>query len=127
MVSHCRELTGVNCGELYMSYKSIFQDVRDAVDFVHDSVSLAPGSLHWRSRQAGGRGPSPPPMDGQKEFYCKKMDFQVSCDLPQDFLQLNPVVHVTITQREGGLLSDVQHVYLYSRRLRHINDGANAP
>ena len=37
-----RELTGVNCGELYMSYKSIFQDVRDAVDFVHLNVSSAP-------------------------------------------------------------------------------------
>ena len=32
-------MTGVNCGELYMSYKSIFQDVRDAVDFVHMNVS----------------------------------------------------------------------------------------
>ena len=29
-------------------------------------------------------------------------------------LQLNPVVHVTITQREGVFLSDVQHVHLYS-------------
>ena len=99
MVSHCRELTGVNCGELYMSYKSIFQDVRDAVDFVHDSVSLAPGSLYWQ-------------WTGKKNFIVK-MDFQVSRDLPQDFLQLNPVVHVTITQREGGLLSHVQHVYLF--------------
>ncbi|XP_055389585.1 cytosolic purine 5'-nucleotidase isoform X2 [Condylostylus longicornis] len=30
-----RERTGVRCGELYMSFKSIFQDVRRAVDFVH--------------------------------------------------------------------------------------------
>ncbi|CAH2008769.1 unnamed protein product [Acanthoscelides obtectus] len=27
--------TGVKCGELLMSYKSIFQDVRNAVDYVH--------------------------------------------------------------------------------------------
>jgi len=82
MVSHCRELTGVNCGELYMSYKSIFQDVRDAVDFVHDSVSLAPGSLHWR-RQAGQGAQPPFPMDGQKEFYSKKWTFEFHVICPR--------------------------------------------
>ncbi|XP_056005625.1 cytosolic purine 5'-nucleotidase-like [Ostrea edulis] len=30
-----RTVEGVRCGELYMSYKSIFQDVRAAVDWVH--------------------------------------------------------------------------------------------
>jgi 5'-nucleotidase len=30
-----REKTGVKCGELFMSFKSIFQDVRGAVDWVH--------------------------------------------------------------------------------------------
>jgi len=39
MLLYGRELTGVNCGELYMSYKSIFQDLRDAVDIVHANVS----------------------------------------------------------------------------------------
>ncbi|CAH0552528.1 unnamed protein product [Brassicogethes aeneus] len=32
--------TGVKCGELYMSYKSIFQDVRNAVDYVHIQGAL---------------------------------------------------------------------------------------
>ena len=39
MLIYGRDLTGVNCGELYMSYKSIFQDLRDAVDIVHANVS----------------------------------------------------------------------------------------
>lgn len=30
-----REKTGVRCGDLAMSFKSIFQDVRNAVDYVH--------------------------------------------------------------------------------------------
>lgn len=32
------EPTGVKCGDLYMSFKSILQDVRDAVDWVHFKV-----------------------------------------------------------------------------------------
>ncbi|KOB74678.1 Cytosolic purine 5'-nucleotidase [Operophtera brumata] len=32
---YTREKTGVRCGDLAMSFKSIFQDVRNAVDFVH--------------------------------------------------------------------------------------------
>jgi len=32
------EPTGVKCGDLYMSFKSIFQDCRDAVDWVHYKV-----------------------------------------------------------------------------------------
>lgn len=32
---YTRESTGVKCGELFMSFKSIFQDVRGAVDWVH--------------------------------------------------------------------------------------------
>ncbi|CAH2047141.1 unnamed protein product, partial [Iphiclides podalirius] len=32
---YTRERTGVRCGDLAMSFKSIFQDVRSAVDFVH--------------------------------------------------------------------------------------------
>lgn len=31
----CREKTGVRCGDLAMSFRSIFQDVRTAVDYVH--------------------------------------------------------------------------------------------
>ncbi|CRK93431.1 CLUMA_CG006967, isoform A [Clunio marinus] len=30
-----RDKTGVKCGELFMSFKSIYQDVRNAVDWVH--------------------------------------------------------------------------------------------
>lgn len=30
-----RDKTGVRCGDLMMSFKSIFQDVRNAVDYVH--------------------------------------------------------------------------------------------
>lgn len=33
--NHLSEKTGVKRGELFMSYKSIFQDVRNAVDWVH--------------------------------------------------------------------------------------------
>ncbi|XP_055712358.1 cytosolic purine 5'-nucleotidase isoform X3 [Phlebotomus papatasi] len=32
---YTREKNGVRCGQLFMSYKSIFQDVRGAVDWVH--------------------------------------------------------------------------------------------
>lgn len=32
--------TGVKCGDLFMSYKSIFQDVRNAVDWVHEKGDL---------------------------------------------------------------------------------------
>lgn len=32
--------TGFKNGDLFMSYKSMFQDVRDAVDWVHFKVSL---------------------------------------------------------------------------------------
>ncbi|XP_018318589.1 cytosolic purine 5'-nucleotidase isoform X2 [Agrilus planipennis] len=32
---YTKTLTGVNCGDLNMSFKSIFQDVRSAVDWVH--------------------------------------------------------------------------------------------
>ncbi|KPJ04271.1 Cytosolic purine 5'-nucleotidase [Papilio xuthus] len=32
---YTREKTGVRCGDLAMSFKSIFQDVRSAVDYVH--------------------------------------------------------------------------------------------
>lgn len=35
-----REPTGVRCGDLFMSYKSIFQDVRNAVDWVHEKGDL---------------------------------------------------------------------------------------
>lgn len=31
----CSEKTGVRAGDLFMSYKSIFQDVRAAMDHVH--------------------------------------------------------------------------------------------
>jgi len=36
----CSEPTGVKCGDLYMSFKSIFQDCRDAVDWVHYKVRI---------------------------------------------------------------------------------------
>lgn len=32
---YTRDKTGVTCGDLFMSFKSIFQDVRNAVDWVH--------------------------------------------------------------------------------------------
>ncbi|KAF4521533.1 hypothetical protein B566_EDAN009501 [Ephemera danica] len=35
IVSYFREKTGVKGGDVFMSYKSIFQDVRNAVDWVH--------------------------------------------------------------------------------------------
>jgi len=37
---YTREPTGVKCGDLYMSYKAIFQDVRSAMDWVHIKGSL---------------------------------------------------------------------------------------
>ena len=37
----CREPTGVKDGDLFMHYKSVFQDVREAVDWVHIIVSTA--------------------------------------------------------------------------------------
>ena len=43
--------------------------------------------------KGGGRGPSPP-MAGQKKNFFVKIEAS---------LQLNPVVHVTITQREEGI------------------------
>jgi hypothetical protein len=33
-----RDKTGVKAGELFMSFKSIFQDVRNTVDWVHIQV-----------------------------------------------------------------------------------------
>jgi len=56
MLLYDRDLTGVDCGELYMSYKSIFQDVRDAVDVVHLNVSFALQDLllrKWIARRQG--------------------------------------------------------------------------
>ena len=48
------EPTGVKCGDLYMSFKSIFQDIRNAVDFVHIRVSelliTPPAPNHFESR-----------------------------------------------------------------------------
>jgi len=35
-----REKTGVKGGDLFMSFKSIFQDVRSAVDYVHLQVNF---------------------------------------------------------------------------------------
>lgn len=32
---YCRESAGVRAGDLFMSFKSIFQDVRSAMDHVH--------------------------------------------------------------------------------------------
>ena len=54
----CRgsEPTGVKCGDLYMSFKSIFQDCRDAVDWVHYKVGLnvkQVAQLSQRDRAAG--------------------------------------------------------------------------
>ena len=34
------ESTGINCGDLFMSFKSIFKDIRAAVDWVHIKVTL---------------------------------------------------------------------------------------
>jgi len=50
------------------------------------------------------KGAQAPPIAGQKFFQLKQMDFQAS-------LQLNPVVHVTITQREGGHFYQMPNVY----------------
>lgn len=33
-------LNGYHHGDLFMSFRSMFQDVRDAMDFIHDTVSL---------------------------------------------------------------------------------------
>lgn len=40
--SPCSCETGFKNGDLFMSYKSMFQDVRDAVDWVHFKVSRVP-------------------------------------------------------------------------------------
>ena len=37
--SSCSDLEGVKCGDLCMSYKSIFQDIRAAIDHIHTEVS----------------------------------------------------------------------------------------
>lgn len=37
---------GFKDGDLFMSYKSMFQDVRDAVDWVHFKVST-PDIIQW--------------------------------------------------------------------------------
>lgn len=51
---HFRESTGVRSGELFMSFKSIFQDVRRAVDWVHIQGDLKSEttkvSVLWRQR-----------------------------------------------------------------------------
>lgn len=45
LLTHCcyycvsRELSGVRSGDLYMSFHSIHMDVRDAMDYVHSTVS----------------------------------------------------------------------------------------
>lgn len=39
-LSSFSEKTGVKAGELFMSFKSIFQDVRRAIDFVHIKGNL---------------------------------------------------------------------------------------
>ena len=36
---HFRTSTGIKLGDLFMSYKSMFQDVRTAVDYVHLKVN----------------------------------------------------------------------------------------
>ncbi|XP_018007045.1 cytosolic purine 5'-nucleotidase isoform X2 [Hyalella azteca] len=41
---------GVKCGELYMSYKSIFQDIRAAMDWVHMKGSLKTRTVQSMSR-----------------------------------------------------------------------------
>lgn len=38
----CSCETGFKDGDLFMSYKSMFQDVRDAVDWVHFKVNPVP-------------------------------------------------------------------------------------
>jgi len=66
---------------------------------VHQSVSVKSTDV-----DKGEQG-AQPPMAGQKFFFwLKYRDFQVSQQLSliQASLQLNPVVHVTITQRERG-------------------------
>lgn len=42
---YTNEPTGVKCGDLYMSFKSIFQDCRDAVDWVHYKGDLKQRTL----------------------------------------------------------------------------------
>ncbi|KAJ8338780.1 hypothetical protein SKAU_G00355660 [Synaphobranchus kaupii] len=38
--------TGYKHGDLFMSFKSMFQDVRDAMDFIHESGTLKEKTLH---------------------------------------------------------------------------------
>ena len=45
-----REATGVRSGELFMSFKSIFQDVRRAVDWVHIQGDLKSETTKVRHR-----------------------------------------------------------------------------
>lgn len=42
-----REPTGVKCGDLFMSFKSIFQNLRQAVDWVHLQVSSCHACHYW--------------------------------------------------------------------------------
>lgn len=54
---NCSEKTGVRAGDLFMSYKSIFQDVRSAMDHVHlygdlQNATVAVSQLHFHSNSA---------------------------------------------------------------------------
>ena len=46
-IEYFSETTGIMCGDLFMSFKSIFKDIRAAMDWVHIKV---------RCRPAGGGG-----------------------------------------------------------------------
>jgi hypothetical protein len=35
-----RQETGVECGDLFITYKAIYQDVRNAIDGIHNDVTL---------------------------------------------------------------------------------------
>lgn len=47
--------TGFKNGDLFMSYKGMFQDVRDAVDWVHFKVSSPGFKLVTRLQTADGQ------------------------------------------------------------------------
>jgi len=76
--------------------------VADVAGKVSHVKVVRPTGVDKGAQGAQGAQAPPPQSPGKKKFQLKQWDFQAS-------LQLNPVVHVTITQREGAFLSDAMY------------------
>lgn len=83
-------LKGYHHGDLFMSFRSMFQDVRDAMDFIHETVSLRqlirsripPPAVPWRDSLFFFISPPPPIVQGiLKERTIKNLDKYVVKDV----------------------------------------------